>query len=237
MSTARASSADTAPDDANAPDGDAPEEPRFTQADLDRIVAQRLAKEKRAAEAQRATYEAQIADHAEAMERLRALEEEKADRGRSEAERYEARLAAEMARKDAAIRDRETKIAEASAQATAAMEQLRRERVQREIVGELSKRNAINVASAARYALTDLADLEVDEQGRVTATYGDAIAAPLSACVEAWLQANDNFIPASGGGGTRSNGSRIPQADLVGMTDEQLLRADQAMRSGRGRAS
>lgn len=202
----------------------------FTQAELDAIVAGRLAKERKGWEARVAELEplkAQVARIAELEQQLQEHEL----RGKSAEEK--ARIAADQAAKRIAEREQQlTKERdEQKARADKAEEDRRADRVRAALTDALVKAKAypeaIDDAVGAFAAATT--DLEFDERAQlVSLTYGGLLykRADLAKAAEAFLKTKPYFAAATGGGaGTpRPNGGGAPPADPFSLPLSERLK-------------
>lgn len=179
----------------------APAEAKFTQADLDRMIAGRFSKHEKELAAAKAEAEAARSATAE-VETLRKQVEELELKGKSAEERE--RIAAEKAAK--AIQSERDNLQKqlATVQAERDAEKLarRQDRMER-LIGDAYDA-AKGLQSMRRHAVPAfLRDVEIDyaEDGTVAGVRLDGVARKdVADAMGAWLTANDGFRAAAGGG-------------------------------------
>lgn len=214
--------------------GGAPsDEPIYSKSHVEKVISERLAKQAR-------SYEAKIAEISEQLKSYEAIKaeyekfrEEKELEGKSAQERLEHKYAKEIELREKKIKELESIAAEREKLAQQASEQLKSERIQTRLASELAKAKVIPqfADKAVRLAMLDLQDVQIDEHGTITATYGDFVDKPLAQVVEAWVKDNPNFLPApSGGAGTRAPNGHGASRSYAEMSDDDLIREANRLR-------
>lgn len=207
--------------------GTAPAEKTYTQADIDRMMGQRLAskeKELAAVKAEVESSKAKLAEFDSLTTRLQALEDEKLS-------------AAEKARKDAeraakAIADREAALAKERDEWRGKAETAERRRVEanvsREVGDALAAAKALpGVLKHAIPAFRSEVEIDTDEDGRITAVRFDGVARKdLADAAGAWLTANPHFQqhPGGGSGAQKPNGAGLSGRPLHEVDSQSLIR-------------
>lgn len=181
-------------------------EPKYTDADMQRVVQTRLAKEQKKYEAQLTELTAKAAKADELEARMQQLEEEREMAGKNATEQAQLKAQKELDKLRREIEDRNKLLADKDGAYAQVQTTLRTERATQQVMGALSSEKAINASRAAKYAMTDIVIAHADD-GSMTASYGDVDDGPVADAVKAWLKDNDNFLPApAGGAGTRHGG-------------------------------
>lgn len=206
--------------------GDGGGEPTYTKAQVEKMISDRLAKQSRSHEAKLSELSEQLKGFDELKAEFEKAKEEKELAGKTAAEQLEHKFTKELGLREKRIQELEALAAEREKAATTASEQLRTERIQTRLSSELTKAKVIPqfADKAVRLAMLELADVDIDENGTITASYGDYIEKPLAEVVQAWTKDNENFLPAPmGGAGTRpSNGMTGRNASYEQMTKDEL---------------
>lgn len=202
---------------------DSTPEPKYTDADMQRVVQTRLSKEAKKYESQLAELQAKAAKSDELSARLAELEEAAEMAGKTAVEKEQARFQREF---DKLRRDAEEKakaIAERDAQLSEYQRTLQQERTSRALMDAMSAAKVIRPEKAAKAAMLDIQIEHTDEGMR--ASYGDVHEGTIAEALAAWTKDNDHFLPApAGGAGTRANSGGRHAKPLHEMSDEDLLR-------------
>lgn len=197
---------------------------KYTDADLQRAVQTRLAKESKKYETQLSELQGKAAKADELEARLAQLEEERELVGKTATEKEAAKYQREV---DKLRRDAEEKskgIAERDATLTRLQQEMRAERATRAMTDALSALKAIRPDKAAKAAMLEITTEHTDTG--INASYGDVDAGTVAEAMAAWLKDNDHFLPApQGGAGTKSgSGGARSSEKLHELSDEELLR-------------
>ena len=180
---------------------------KYTDADLQRAVQTRLAKEAKKYESQLSELQSKATQAEEMSARLAQLEEERESVGKTAIEKEASRYKRELDKLQRELEARTKLVSERDTAYQQVQTTLRTERAMRQVMDTLASEKALNAARAAKYAMTDIV-IEHGEDGSLLASYGDQHDVTLGEAVKAWLKDNDNFLPApAGGAGTRAGGS------------------------------
>lgn len=217
---------DPAADTADAPDTPAP---KYTDADLQRAVQTRLAKEQKKYGAELESLKAQLSETEALKARLAELEESAEMAGKSAAEKAQAAIQKQIDKAAREADELRKALAERDARVTQAETTLRTERATRQVMDALASEKAINATRAAKYAMTDIAVSFADD-GTVTATYGDVDEGTVAEAVKAWLRDNDNFLPPPPGGAGTRQGGQAGAAPLHERSAAELMKLARSQR-------
>ena len=199
---------------------------KYTDADMQRAVQTRVAKEAKkfnAAQEQIAALQAQIEELSPLAERLSEMEEAAEMAGKSAAEKERARAEKEHRKLLAQLEDSKRAIAEREQLAAERLATIHRDREGLAVRDVLAAEKAINAGKAARYALTEI-QIEHGDDG-MTATYGDLDGVTVAEAVKAWLKDNDNFLPAPAGGAGTRPGSALGGKSSQNASSRDLIAA------------
>lgn len=182
------------------------QEAKYTDADIQRIVQTRLAKESKklsALQEQNTSLQSQIEEFASVKEQLEALKEEQELAGKTAVEKEQARWEREQSKLRKELDARDKAIAERDQMIAAKTVAFQQERAEREVLGALSTHNVIDSSAAARLALVEV-EINHGDDG-ITASYGDVIDGTVAEAITAWTKDRPMFLPApAGGSGART---------------------------------
>jgi hypothetical protein len=212
------------------------EAPKFTQSQFEAAIRDRLGKSKAEASAKIAELESRLTGFDELKSEFEKAKEEREMAGKSAIEKLEHKHAKDLGLLQRQIEEYRKGVEERDGLVKQSQAALFNERLSTRISGELGKIKVLPqyLEKAVRLAKMDLADVVIDEAGKVTASYGDHVQKPIGEVLAAWAKDNDNFLPAaSGGAGTRApNGGGAMPTNLWDLETNELLVLD-AKRSRR----
>lgn len=198
------------------------------------VMQKRIAEERKKAEkvsSELAQLREQMAEFEKLREQVAAFEEEKENAGKTAAEKERIRAEKERVKLDKAMDELRAQLAERDQAAAGHLATLRNERATRALMDVLSSEKAINASRAAKYAMTDIT-ITHDDEGGMTASYGDDEGVTIAEAVKSWLRDNDNFLPVPpGGSGTRNGTGARSATPLHELSDDDLIRAANQRRS------
>lgn len=222
------------------PDGgtdDGGNERTFTKAQFERAVKDRLKKTTEEMNALRAELESRPSpdDFNELKAQLEQLREEKELAGKDALERAEHKHSKELEKFQKALEEAKGKVGELSKAVEDRDLTLKRERVSRAVGDALDRNKVFQQArgDALRVLMSELQDVNVDDNQSVQASWGDLVDESPDAIAAAFLQARPHYLAAEAGGAgsRRSNaGGGLPN-DLSKLSDTDLLRLSKANRS------
>ena len=181
------------------------------------VMQKRIAEERKKAAAYSTQVEEMQAELASLREAAAKAEEERELAGKSAEEKARIRYEKETVKREKALEEARALIAEKDQIAAQRLATLQTERATREIGDALASKKAINAGKAAQYAMTQIT-ISHNEDGSMSASYGDSEDVSIAEAVEEWLKDNDNFLPIPAGGASTRNGNFTPgkrsQADM-----------------------
>lgn len=191
------------------------EEPKYTDADIQRIVQTRLAKESKklsAAQEQIQSLQEQASAAAELQARIAELEAAAEDAGKTAVEKAQSQANRELEKLRRSFEDSQKAIAERDQMIATQRAAFQQERAERAVLGAVSTHKVVDSSAAARLALVEV-EINHGDDGEITASYGDVIDGSVSDAIDAWIKDRPMFLPApAGGAGTRNGvgGGGVP---------------------------
>lgn len=117
-------------------------------------------------------------------------------------------------------------LTERDAQIAAAAERTKQETVNSQLAAELARANVMPalVSKAQKLATLEIRDVQIGDDGEITATYGDLAGKPFAEVVRAWTADNEHYLPPpAGGSGAKSQNGTPVSRPLVEMRSIDLL--------------
>lgn len=194
----------------NKSQGPPPDEKKFTQADLDRVIEQRTARWSKETDSK--VSEAIKAESTKAAKLQAEFDELKAkleDANKTEPQKEVARLSRELAKASQALEDSKKSIESLTGERDGATTKLQQHIIKGHLRDALTaSKVAPKYAAAALKLFADDVKIELDEEGNVASVaIGKRSYDDVAKAAAAWLEVNDNFAAHPGGGtGTRTGG-------------------------------